>query len=256
MKFGNPIASPAVPFINGQYDSLGSQGVNTGAAGVIYYFIAQNSYSALLVQAYGGNVAVPVACSAANNTQAADTGLGSGSGYFTWSSEFPRWTGSAAGPAPQVVMLPFYCVPGDVIAVTVVFNAIPTAGPQSYITVWGLTDTMPPPFRADGRVHPQGIHVVSQQINNTTANLVVAPPSPLRIMLKTLYAAISGSAQCLITVVKTGVSQPIFVGSASSTGVVYEWESGMLIDVGQNITISSQGTAATIFGSAIYDLTL
>lgn len=158
---------------------------------------------------------------------------------------------------------------GYAITVTV-YYATAVAG-KTVVLATGLTSNPGVQLRSDGRAYPIGSHGASSQAGTTPVNVVAAPTSPLRILVKSmsvesswlvgtklgarranLYGTINGASVTLLTAVAAG-------HQAASGNATLDPPGGILLDAATSLTVAStavNGTAANFIAraSVTYDL--
>ena len=158
---------------------------------------------------------------------------------------------------------------GYAITVTV-YYATAVAG-KTVVLATGLTSNPGVQLRSDGRTYPLGSHGASSQAGTTPVNVVAAPTSPLRILVKSmsvesswlvgtklgarranLYGTINGASVTLLTAVAAG-------HQAASGNATLDPPGGILLDAATSLTVAStavNGTPANFVAraSVTYDL--
>lgn len=250
MKFGTPVSLSGAGYQQGQYDPLltnhpvapiVSAGVQT------FIVIPINSYDSLTVFINGVSNALWVQI--VNNSVP-------NSPIFS-AAVSPR-------PGPWTTVLPCIANAGDAIAVNIYFSG---SGGNGNITVVGLTNTPPPPYRTDGRSYPLGIFLANGAAQGNTNPIVSnGATNGQRMMLRSMTVSYNNAGTqsnvYLLCTINGNANTPLYSANLLGTSPIgvgggafsQEWESGLLLDAGTGISAQSSNVSAIINASLQFDL--
>lgn len=242
MRFGSPIAQAAQPFTTGQYDTLANIALPTGFTNVIESVIAKNSYTAISIACGGLQPGQVPICGSVANSNALTSGV-------IFSGSF----GNNQNGLAQLI-LPVFCNAGDTLVIKLFFLQAPTSGS---LTILGLTNTIPPPVRPDGRCYPLGLFGVQ---GLATGTIIATPPATMRIMIKHANVVVNqaGVVVAGITITQTGNVMNIAqaaCGTNTPTGMGETVDdTGILCDSGTGVALNTTVAASYVNGNILYDL--
>lgn len=240
----------SIQFAPGQVDTLGVFTAPSSAAPQ-YNVVALNTYNGIMVV-----ISNPVSTIPAIGWYAQVTNISAGV-HGIFSGAFPCQPTTAALAVPQYeVILGCANNINDTLGVTIVFNNVPPSG--TIIAIYGLTGAINRAVRPDGRNCPVGMFngATALLTSNGPSNIIAAPPTATRIMLKSAQVAngtAGGAVLATINVTMNGASVVLLQVLNAPSANVQGWESGILLDPGTAVTLSGSGTPVAS-AQATYDL--
>ena len=154
-----------------------------------------------------------------------------------------------AGYLPAHFLIPIYSSPQDAMKLLITANS----GGAYGVNAWTFTQ-FPGALAvtAGGLLHPHGDWSSAVFSSTSPGNVVIAPPTPLRLLIKSAWIQSTAGAQLRGTI-GAQLTTLAFTGGSADAAKADCGPQGQLLDSGSPLAVLNTGTTQA-FAAAIYDI--